>query len=300
MNLVGGPCPLRPPDTSTSYRVNVCAVFPGLGTTQPWLFLEGQPRFSPAPWLLLGVGGDLGWDGEGHTPPSLSLCLSVLKTGLDPRRCLVLGPGGGGGYQRTLGAPLASPQMSIFLRLCSVQGAPPCGVPEPALHTDTSSSIPWPARGSWHAPPSLGEGGILFLAIPCRPVLFSSSAPLGNREGGSGEGGPYRTGRIQPKEAARRAGGAGVTLHYDPQARGVSVLASQAPASPGAPAPRRRFVKIDAPLHPYPTRVPNTTGALEPVCDLASVSWGGVISPASQARTCRWAQGAVGDQLQKS
>lgn len=152
MNLVGGPCPLRPPDTSTSYRVDVCAVFPGLGTTQPWLFLEGQPRLSPAPWLLLGVGGDVGWDGEGHTPPSLSLCLSVLKAGLDPRRCLVLGPGGGGGYQRTLGAPLASPQMSIFLRLCSVQGAPPCEVPEPALHTDTSSSISWPAWGSWHAP----------------------------------------------------------------------------------------------------------------------------------------------------
>lgn len=115
-----------------------------------------------------GDGGeDLGWDGEGHPPPSLSLCLSVLKTGLDPRKCLVLGPGGGGRYQRTLGASLASPQMSIFLRLCSVQGAPLGGVPEPALHKDTGSSIPWPALGSWHGPPSLGEGGISFLAIPC-------------------------------------------------------------------------------------------------------------------------------------
>lgn len=54
-------------------------------------------------------------------------------------------------------------------------------------------------------PSPLGEGGILFLAIPCRPVLFSS-APLGNKEGGRGEGGPWRTGGIQPKEAALRVG----------------------------------------------------------------------------------------------
>ena len=78
------------------------------------------------------------------------------------------------------------------------------------------------------------------------------------------------------------------------------MLASQAPASPGAPSTKTQIVKTDAPLHPYPSRVPDTTGALEPVCDSASDSWVGVIIPASQARTCGWAQGAVGDQLQKS
>lgn len=83
--------------------------------------------------------------------------------------------------------------------------------------------------------PPLGKEASCFVAIPCRPVLFSFSAPLGNREGGSGEGGPCRTGRSQPKEAALRAGGAGDTLHHDPQARGVSVLASQAPAPPWSP-----------------------------------------------------------------
>lgn len=83
MNLVGGPCPLRPPDTSTSYRVNVCAVFPGPGTTQPWLFLEGQPRLSPAPWLPLGRwGSGLRWGGAYPTQPlSLPFC---SQTGLDP------------------------------------------------------------------------------------------------------------------------------------------------------------------------------------------------------------------------
>lgn len=171
---------MRPPDTSTSYQVNVCAVFPGLGTTQPWLFPGRPAEALPSSLASAGAGGQggsgLGW--ERHIPPSLSLCLSVLKTGLDPRRCLVLGPGGGGGYQRTLGAPLASPQVSIFLRLCSVQGAPPCGVPEPALHTDTSSSIPWPARGPCHGPP-FGEGGILFCCHSLQASLVLLLCPLG-------------------------------------------------------------------------------------------------------------------------
>lgn len=81
MNLVGGPCPLRPPDTSTSYRVNVCAIFPGPGTTQPWLFPGGQSRLSPAPWLPR-EDGDLGWDGEGVPyPASPSALLSSNTVG---------------------------------------------------------------------------------------------------------------------------------------------------------------------------------------------------------------------------
>lgn len=67
MTLVGGLCPLRPPDTSTSYQVNVCAVFPGPGTTQPWLFLGSQLRLSPASGLLLWRwGSGLGWEGAYH------------------------------------------------------------------------------------------------------------------------------------------------------------------------------------------------------------------------------------------
>lgn len=69
MNLVGGPCPSRPPDTSTSYRVNVCAIFPGPGTTQPWVFPGGQSRLSPAPSLPRG-DGDPGWDREGGPYPA--------------------------------------------------------------------------------------------------------------------------------------------------------------------------------------------------------------------------------------
>ena len=118
----------------------------------------------PAPWLLLGGGGQ-GWDGRGIPHSASSSAFLFVLHRLDPRRCLVLGPGGGGGYQRTPGAPPAPPQPSFFLRLCSVQGAPPCGVSEPALHTDASCSIPWPGRGSWHGPPLRG-GGILSLAVP--------------------------------------------------------------------------------------------------------------------------------------
>lgn len=122
----------------------------------------------------------LGQGGEYPTQPlPLPFC---SQTQLDPRRCLVLGPGGEGGYQRTPGAPPATLQTSIFLRLCSAQGTPPCEVPEPALHTDASSSIPWPAQGLWPGPP-LGEGDILILATLCRPVLSSPSAHPGEQGG---------------------------------------------------------------------------------------------------------------------
>lgn len=50
----------------------------------------------------------MGWDGEGHILPSLSFCLSVLKQ-LGPRRCLVLGPGGGEGIRRLQKLPSPYP-----------------------------------------------------------------------------------------------------------------------------------------------------------------------------------------------
>lgn len=158
MNLVGGPCPLRPPDTSTSYRVNVCAIFPGPGTTQPWLFPGGQLRLSPAPWLLLGRwGSGLGWEGAYPTQPlPLPFCFQMVGS----KKVSSAWAWGKGGYQKTPGAPLAPPQMSVFLRLCSVQGMPPCGVSEPSLHTDASSSIPWPGQDS---PFPAGQ--------PCSPPL---------------------------------------------------------------------------------------------------------------------------------
>lgn len=77
MNLVGGPCPLRSPDTSTSYRVDVCAVFPGPGATQLWLFPGGRPRLSHLPGSYWGVGI---WSGMRRTyPPPLSAFLSFNR-----------------------------------------------------------------------------------------------------------------------------------------------------------------------------------------------------------------------------
>lgn len=144
MNLVGGPCPLRSPDTSTSYRVNVCAVFPGPGTTQLWLFSGGRARHSPSSWFPLG-SGDLVWDEEDI--PSTSLCLSGLQQGCLQEEVSRSGEGEEG-VSRALGAPS---QMSVLHGLHSSRKdlligsqSLPC-TPMPALLSHDR-----PAWGSWN------------------------------------------------------------------------------------------------------------------------------------------------------
>lgn len=190
----------------------------------------------PAPWLLLGGGGQ-GWDGRGIPHSASSSAFLFVLHRLDPRRCLVLGPGGGGGYQRTPGAPPAPPQPSFFLRLCSVQGAPPCGVSEPALHTDASCSIPWPGRRE--------EASCLLPSLQASPVL-PALPTLGNREGGRGEGGTWRTGSLKPGEAALR--------HRDPQTRALSVR--PVPSSQGPRPLRQMLPSTLTPLTPRHHRCP--------------------------------------------
>lgn len=104
--------------------------------------------------------------------------------------------------------------------------------------------------------PQLGEGGILFLAIPCRLALFSPLPTLGNKEGGRGEGGPLRTGRIQPKEDALWARGP-CTMTLRPG--GLSVPAFQAHALPlELLTPRHRLLRqiLPSPLAPLEPLTP--------------------------------------------
>lgn len=200
MNLVGGPCPWRPPDTSTSYRVNVCAIFPGPGTAQPWLFPGGQSRLSPQP---PGFRGEMGiWAGAGRGYPASLSSAFLFSNTVGSKETSGGWAWGVGGHPRAPGAPSAPPQTSVFLWPCSARGHRLRGVPEPALHTDASSSIPWPAQGTWPGP-LCGEGDTLILATLCRPVPFSLSAHPGEQGGWERRG---RTGKTQPKEAALWAG----------------------------------------------------------------------------------------------
>lgn len=152
------------------------------------LALPGRPVEAPPSSLALsGRGGSGPGTGEGVPhPASPSAFLFSNTVGSKP--VSVLGPGVEGGYQRTPGAPPAPPQTPIFLRLGSARGPLPCGVPEPALHTDASSPIPWPTRGLWHGL-LLEEGDTLILAIFCRPALVSPSAHPGEQGGWERRGG---------------------------------------------------------------------------------------------------------------
>lgn len=163
---------MRPPDTSTSYQVSVCAVFPGPGTTQPWLFLGGQLRLSPAPWLQPGRwGSGLRWEGACPTwPPPLPFC---SHPGLAPS--LELGPGVGGRVSEdSRSSPSLSPDGHLSQAVLCL-GSASSWVPEPALHTDASSSI-HDQLGAWGLGPHWGKEASCFLPFPagqpCSPLSW--------------------------------------------------------------------------------------------------------------------------------
>lgn len=163
----GGAQPLATPGTSTSYQVPVCA----------------DLLVPPASLLRLGEGAV---EGQGGTPPTPPLPLpGCSQARLDPKRCLVLGPGGTGGSHRALGVPPSPPPFSG-------------GVLSRALLLGGVSSPPPPpaTQSSWLEPPHPGKE--VCIATPCRPAL------LGN--GGWQEGHPKilgclkGCGRLQPSD----------------------------------------------------------------------------------------------------
>lgn len=145
MNLVGGPCPLRSPDTSTSYE-SMCV--PSSLVRAPLSsgsFQEVDQGSLHLPGFLWGVGV---WSGMGRTylpPLSLSL-LFWFSTRLDPSGSLVLG-GGSRGRVKSSGSPFPNVHLpwAMFFR-----GGPLERVSEPALHTDASLSHARPALDSWY------------------------------------------------------------------------------------------------------------------------------------------------------
>lgn len=146
MNLVGGPCPLRSPDTSTSYRVDVC-VPSSLVQAPPssGSFPEVDRGSLYLPGFLWGVGV---WSGMGRTNPpplSLSAFLFFNKAGSKKKSSAC-------GRERRRGQEPWEPLPSIRLsRAVFFQGRPLERVSEPALHTDASPlSHAQPAWGSWY------------------------------------------------------------------------------------------------------------------------------------------------------
>lgn len=132
----------------------------------------------------------MGWDGEGQILPTLSFCLSVLKQ-LDPRRCLVFGPGGGEGIRRLQKLPQPLPRWPAFSG---------CALSRECLPVESQSLpctlMPVPlssgqvgARGMG-PPPDWGKEASCFLPFPVGQPCFPPQPTLGNREGGRGEGGP--------------------------------------------------------------------------------------------------------------
>lgn len=135
---------------------------------------RGSPQLPHFRWEV-GI-----WAGTGRNvlhPASPSAFLFSNRVG-SKKMSSAWAWGRGEGIRELQELPQPPSQISIFLRLCSAQGTPPFGVSEPALNTDASSSILWPAQGSWHRPP-LRERDILCFAIPCRPALFFPSAHPG-------------------------------------------------------------------------------------------------------------------------
>lgn len=112
MNLVGGPCPLRSPDTSTSYRVSVCAVFPARHHSALALFWRSTKALLTFPVSTGERGSGLGWGGCAlHL--SLPFCFSP---GLDPRGSLVLEGGReGGGQELWEPLPKCPPSLGCIL-----------------------------------------------------------------------------------------------------------------------------------------------------------------------------------------
>lgn len=196
---------MRSPDTSTGYRVDVCAVFPGPGTTQLWLFPGGRPRLPHLPGSSWGVGI---WSGMRRTyPPPLSAFLSFNRV-VSKRKSSTQGRG------RKRCQELWEPLPNVCLSWAGFFQEEPLGrVSEPALHTDASPLSMTDQLGAC----GTGERGILFLVVTagqlCSPPLYT----LGNWNGGRGVGGPCRPWMIQPKGAALRLGLLG---HY-PQSRGL-------------------------------------------------------------------------------
>lgn len=165
-----GPRPLRPPDTSTGYRVDVCAAFPGPGATQLRLFPGGQPRLPHLPGSSWGVGI---WSGMRRTyPPPLSAFLSFNRV-VSKRKSSTHG------RERKRCQELWEPLPNVCLSWAGFFQEEPLGrVSEPALHTDASPlSHDRPAWGSWY----WGKRHLVS-CCHCRPALFSPSVHPGKLE----------------------------------------------------------------------------------------------------------------------
>lgn len=149
----GGPLPPATPDTSTSYRVDVCAVFPGPGTTQPWLFPGGQSRLSPAPWRPRGDGG-LGWDGV-RVPCPASPSAFLFPNTVGSKETSSGWAWGRGRHQRAPGAPSALPRHPSFSGRALPEGHSPRGfqslpctlMPVPPSHGPLRARGLGPCRG---------------------------------------------------------------------------------------------------------------------------------------------------------
>lgn len=121
MNLVGAPAPRDPqipPLATKSTCVPSSLVQAPLSPGSSQEVTQGSPQLP----RFQGEMGIRAGTGRGDPAPPLPL---PFCSQLGPRRWLVVGPGGEGGYQRTPGAPSAPPQTSIFLRPCSARGTQP-------------------------------------------------------------------------------------------------------------------------------------------------------------------------------
>lgn len=139
-----------------------------LSPDSSWEVSQGSPQL---PGYCLG--GGKGWDGEGRILPSLSFCLSVLKQ-LNPRRCLVLGPGREEGIRRLQKLPQPLPRWPPFSGCALSRECLPVG----------SQSLPCTLMP---VPPSPGQVGARGMGPPnggrrhlvsCRSLQASPVFPL--------------------------------------------------------------------------------------------------------------------------
>lgn len=141
----------------------MCAVFPGPGTTQLWLFPGGQQRLPLSSQFPLGRW-DLGWDGQGYpSQPFLPFC---IYTGSDPRKVSSSWAWERGKVLDDSRSCLSPSPHPSFLGavLC------PCGVSEPALTLMPVS----PSHGLLGVP---GVGGKRLL-VSCHSLQASPVFPL--------------------------------------------------------------------------------------------------------------------------